>query len=473
VKTTVISAGLMVLAIGWHASGAVETHGRGGGLSPYRDVASSPAVDENTGAVFIGTQGITAAGHVTGDGRVLMLDGSTGAVAHSVTVRHFPWAIITDAADNRVMVGAAGCPQRGGACPSEAPTVSVLDARAGAVVRTVGGVELTPLHSGSLLVAKPTPRVLVLGCDKDGVRALDVMNGRLLNSTALQGCATAAVADESVGRVIVGSGVVNLQTFAMTSMVSFVRVSDGKVLHTESIYQFLNPAVIDERRHRAFFLGTIPRGEIHGQPTIRVVDTRTGAMLQIVTLGFQSQPFVLAVDSRAGRVFIDSGGGDNTVYMLDAATGQLLRRVVIAADAGGRILQTLVDEPSGHVLTMNGATDGITGSVTMAVLDAKQGTVLHTTRLGVIAGYMALDGRTERAFIFSQDNATVSILDARTGSHLSTVSLGKPIVEESPPDVRVAVDIRTSRVFVIHHYDGTLSVLDARTGAVLHTLALR
>ncbi len=349
-----------------------------------------------------------------------------------------------------------------------APSLDVYDTSG--VARSC--VLLRHLPSGSLLVAKPTPRVLVLGCDKDGVRAFEVINGRLLNSTALQGCATAAVADESVGRVIVSSGIVNLQTFAMTSMVSFVRVSDGKMLHTERIHQFLNPAVIDERRHRAFFLRTVPRGEVHGQPTIRVVDTRTGAMLQIVTLGFQSQPFVLAVDSRAGRVFIDSGGGNNTVYMLDAATGQLLRRVVIAADAGSRILQTLVDEPSGHVLIMNGATDGITGSVTMAVLDAKQGTVLHTTRLGIIAGYMALDSQTERAFIFSQDNATVRILDARTGSHLSTVSLGTPIVEESPPDVRVAVDIRTSRVFVIHHYDGTLSVLDARTGAVLHTLAL-
>jgi YVTN family beta-propeller protein len=101
----------------------------------------------------------------------------------------------------------------------------------------------------------------------------------------------------------------------------------------------------------------------------------------------------------------------------------------------------------------------------VVLLDARSGTVLHTAAIGKNSSGVAIDGRTQRAFIPNSDDGTVSVLDTVTGRVVRTVQVGAL-------PYAVAVDERTSRVFVINNLDRSVSVLDARSGAVLRTVAV-
>jgi YVTN family beta-propeller protein len=80
-------------------------------------------------------------------------------------------------------------------------------------------------------------------------------------------------------------------------------------------------------------------------------------------------------------------------------------------------------------------------------------------------GMVAVDDRTNRAFVTNSADHTVSVLDAGNGTVLRTVALG------DEPDV-VAADVRTGRIFVLTDPKNTVCVLDAVTGALLRTVAV-
>ena len=70
---------------------------------------------------------------------------------------------------------------------------------------------------------------------------------------------------------------------------------------------------------------------------------------------------------------------------------------------------------------------------------------------------VAVDGPANRAFVTNRADNTVSILEARSGTVLRTVPVGRG-------PVSLAVDTRTQRLFVVNEAGGSVSVLDARTG---------
>lgn len=95
-------------------------------------------VDEQDGRVFISGLGLTNAYapprlHA---GVVTMLDANSGAVLHSSTVGVAPGPLAVDARHHHVLVVTGGAVDAAGN-PSGAGTVAVLDARSGAVVRTI------------------------------------------------------------------------------------------------------------------------------------------------------------------------------------------------------------------------------------------------------------------------------------------------------------------------------------------------
>jgi YVTN family beta-propeller protein len=88
---------------------------------------------------------------------------------------------------------------------------------------------------------------------------------------------------------------------------------------------------------------------------------------------------------------------------------------------------------------------------------------------------LAVDTRTGRVFVVNTGDGTVSVLDARSGAFLRTVTIG-------PNPSAMAVDERTGRVFVtlagpmspdgVFMSAGSVRVLDARSGSILHTVTV-
>ena len=120
---------------------------------------------------------------------------------------------------------------------------------------------------------------------------------------------------------------------------------------------------------------------------------------------------------------------------------------------------------------------GVSRSVTtgfsgcLAVLDTSSGAFLRTVTLGPNPTDMVVDARAGRVFITDIVEGTVRVFDARTGVPVRTVGVG----EMEPHDVqRIVIDEATGRVFVSTTPVGVpdpsasaVHILDARSGALL------
>ncbi len=87
--------------------------------------------------------------------------------------------------------------------------------------------------------------------------------------------------------------------------------------------------------------------------------------------------------------------------------------------------------------------------------------VLRTVTVGDLPAMLAVDARTNRAFVTYSIDPTVSVLDASTGAVVGTVAL------TDEPDT-VTVDTPTGRIIMTSDAYHLIWLLDARTGAVLH-----
>jgi YVTN family beta-propeller protein len=205
-------------------------------------------------------------------------------------------------------------------------------------------------------------------------------------------------------------------------------------------------------------VGALPRAP-HGATARRpTVDTT----VHTVVVGHR--PFAVGIDEQAGRVFV-SNSQDDTVSVLDAATGAVLRTVRV-----GHVpdhIAILARRNRAYILDAGAfpADDPARGGVT--ILNATSGTVLHSTPLGKGARFLATDAPLGRIFVVNVDSGSLSAVNADTGHVLQTIAVG-----DQPGGV--AVDERTHRVFVAgfvgQNGDGAVRVLDGRTGALVRTL---
>ena len=202
---------------------------------------------------------------------------------------------------------------------------------------------------------------------------------------------------------------------------------------------------VDPRTHHVFVTNW-------GDNTVSILDAASGRVVRVAAVGHT--PSAVAVDERARRAFVLNVNPDS-VSVLDTVRGVVLRTVPFS-----KLSDVAVDDRTGHVFVLDGP-DGVHGRAVM--LDARSGRVVHTAALGKSSRPVAIDSHTQRAFVPNSDDGTVSVLDTATGRVVRTVRVG------SLP-YAVAVDERASRVFVISNLDRSVSVLDARSGAVLRTV---
>jgi len=215
------------------------------------------------------------------------------------------------------------------------------------------------------------------------------------------------------------------------------------------------------------------RAVVAGSGTVTMVDSGSGDIRNALALG---RRFVgpLAVATGAGRVFVASlqGGAPPTmaagmVSVFDVATGTRIRTIAVGVGLAG----VAVDERTNRAfVTYTGIAkpDGTpTGPGSVSVLNARSGALLTTVRVGLQHGAIGVDGSTGHVFVLNQRSNSMTMLDARSGKPIRTVCVG-------PFPFALAVDEHTHRVFVVNPGagagGGTVSVLDARTGMVVRTV---
>lgn len=326
-------------------------------------------------------------------GHVWALDPATGQVLMTVTTADTPGGVAVDARHAHLFVA-------GGT----SPTVNMYDARTGALLHTVsvgGWPQGASFMGRELVVSEPSGRVFVAnpygGVNGSAiystVNVLDTTSERMLRTVAVGQGLTTLLSDERSNHVF---GINNVD-----NTVSMLDASTGTVLHTIPVHSHPLALAVDERSEHVFVTSNMlsaGAASVSTRGHVDMLDARTGALLHSVSVGIL--PLAAAVDERQGRVFV-ANSGSNTVSMLDARTGKVVRTVRVGRNPAA----IAVDSQAGRVVVVNSArpylfpdrAGGAHGSV--SILDASSGTVLSTIPVGVAPAAVAVDESAGRAFV--------------------------------------------------------------------------
>jgi YVTN family beta-propeller protein len=310
-------------------------------------------------------------------------------------------------------------------------TVSVVDARTGAVLRTVAVGE----YPDAAAVDEHSGRAFV-GAFDGTVSVIDTRSGKLLRTTMVGGGVNALAVDQRAGHVIVTS------YRQSNGSVSVLDATSGRLLHTVTVGFYTDTLTVDERIGRAFVMTLFNN-------SINLFDTRTGALLRTVSV--RHTPGAVAVDARTGRAFVTSPT-DDTLTVLDARSGA--RRSTITLDrhtpgATPWVSDALaVDERAGRVFVAedNGS------AAHVSVLDVRGRIVHHAGPVGVFPMAVAVDTRAGHVVIvggplLQQSNAfeaiTASLADflSKHLKHMLTWFWGSTAGGASSGDERGSISV--------------------------------
>ncbi len=296
-------------------------------------------------------------------------------------------------------------------------TVRLLDERSGALVRTTT-VGLDPLavavdeRAARVFVASTGPTDRYANARGAGtVSMLDARSGALLHTAKVGLRPQEMVTDERTGRLFVAN-------YAGAS-VSVLDTRTGAVIATTRAG--INPTsiAVDDLTGRVFVAA-------EGSNIVSMLDARTGALLRIIATGF---PTALAVDRAAGHVLLTSGGPNTPggVSLLDARTGAPIKRVetggspedIAVDERTGRAFVTDTQmgrrlyDPLHHLLGVGLSWAGENNLDGMSVIDTRSGNLLRTVHTGPAASLgVAVDARVGHAFVVSYQNRNVQMFDA-------------------------------------------------------------
>jgi YVTN family beta-propeller protein len=255
------------------------------------------AVDSRQGHVFVADDA---------DGTVTMLDAHSGAVLHTTKVGTLPLALAVDAHTARAFAIGGGV-----VLPTAAGLVSVLDTRTGALLRTI----TLRGESSALAVDERTARVFVANGSSGMVSLLDAHDGTLLRTITIGGQPTALAVlavDERRGRVYVinaDDGTLSLLDATGGTLLRTVRVDATPSL----VYPLPYTLAVDQARDRVYLstwggLGPSYEGiALRGNGTLYVLDARTGTVLRRIEVGVA--PVAVAVEEVSGRIVVVNHGG--------------------------------------------------------------------------------------------------------------------------------------------------------------------
>jgi YVTN family beta-propeller protein len=289
-------------------------------------------VDGRIGRAFVaGSTGLSVLDTVSGARvrpRVSLPDtGAPTGYAHDVTVR----AVAVDERTGHVFVSVSGYRRVG--------WVSMLDARSGAVLRSVR----VGWQPDALAVDARTDRVFVANLADGTLSVLDATSGRLLRAVAVGTNPTAVAVDEQTGHAFVANN--------SDGTVSVLDARSGVALRTVVVSSPMS-VVVDAGTRRVIVADGF-------SGSVSVLDARSGAVLRTSVAGVaapEAGDFVgagaVVVDARRGHVFAVAGtrtAARGSVLMLDATSGHLLRRLPV----GLAPVALALDETMGRLFVVN------------------------------------------------------------------------------------------------------------------------
>ncbi len=361
-------------------------------------------VDEDRGLGFITT--LDSYGELTPSLNVV--DTVAGKLVRTITLGKQPSPIALDATSGRVYAVHSY---------QDAPdTVTVLDERSGAIIRTA---PLESLLTVQVAVASGAGRIFVVGRGNGILDVLDAVSGQRLRSVPVPVVdepptpPTAVLAvDERAGHVFVAGG----GDAAGRGLVSILDARSGAPLRTIRVGTYARAVAVDPRTGHVFVL------DDHAA-MLSTLDTSSGAVLRTVGVprgtGQPGQFGQLVADATAGHVYVD-GGGTNRVAMIDAATGALVRTVALPGhDDQERVFYVnAIDKRTGRVFVLSEGAPTRAADASppyyLDVLDAHSGVILRIITLGAASNFpstpYALDARHGRALVQNSDK-TLRLVD--------------------------------------------------------------
>ena len=172
-----------------------------------------------------------------------------------------------------------------------------------------------------------------------------------------------------------------------------------------------------------------------GDDTVSVVDTATGLVLRTVPVG--SKPAGVAVSPDGRRVYVTNPEG-HSVSVIERAGA------VREVPAGAGPLGVAVAR-DGRVFVADWYGD------TVAVLDPA-GAPLATLHVGQSPSGLAADPAGTRLYVANRESDTLSVIDLHTLATLATIPVGR---------APFGVTVQGNRVFVANVQSGDVSVLDS------------
>jgi YVTN family beta-propeller protein len=289
---------------------------------------------------------------------------------------------------------------------------------------------------GSVAVDGATGRAFVVDRDTNGYAALgqgsvsiiDTRAGTVLRTATVGADPREVVIDARNGHVLVAND--------DDSSVSVLDARSGALLGTVHVGSHPHNVAVDERTNRAFVVNS-------GDGSVSILDARRAVVLRTVRLGADFALSGVAVNTRAGRVFVgDTSGSTGVTHVLDARTGALYG----TPTGAHATLPYATSYPFGLYATDNmaidptpaaGAPDGrvfMVSSAGLRTLDARTGRTLRVSGVGGIASAVALDASRHRLYVTSIDgvdangvptgHGRVTVLDERSGAVLRVVDAG-------------------------------------------------
>lgn len=208
--------------------------------------------------------------------------------------------------------------------------VSVLDARTGAMLRTVV-VSQVP----SRMFFNAATRHL-FASENTNLQMFDAATGRILRTIHLGPWLGYFPAITSVGTMLIAQ--------ASAQAITLVDARTGNAIGTVPVAQSFGPLIVAEWRGRVFLAASDPIAN----GSVWMIDEHSGAVRRTASL--PAWPASVAVDERTARLFISSGGQGNSshVTVLDARSGTLIRTLAVGGGAG----LLAIDERAGRVLVV-------------------------------------------------------------------------------------------------------------------------
>ena len=234
----------------------------------------------------------------------------------------------------------------------------------------------------------------------------------------------------------------------VAGIASGAAVAASRSARPGALGRFPLAVVVDQRTARTFVAN-------YGGASISVLDT--DGMRLVRTVPMPGLPSALSVDESMGRIMVasvDRAGNSGTVSLLNAADGTIVHSTVV----GVAPVAVAIDERLHHAFVLN------LDSSTISVLDTYTGRLLHTATVNL------LRQAWRETPICRGLNATQTCYSVRTAERLSTMQIGNALESARQSPQGLVVDPARGRAFLVATYRDSVLVLDTRSGALLRTI---